>query len=65
MILFPSYRFRRRGSYPDTPAQGWDADTVASWREQDPEEQGYTWQLGRGLGGRDEDPADDEALGVH
>ena len=45
--------------------QGWDDKAEASWREQDPEEQGYTWQLGRGLGGRDEEPEDDEALGVH
>ena len=58
-------RHRRRGSFPDTPAQGWADDTEASWREQDPEEQDYSWQLGRGLGGRDEEPEDDEALGVH
>jgi len=58
-------RHGRRGSFPDTPAQGWAGSTEASWREQDPEEQDYSWQLGRGLGGRDEDPEDDESLGVH
>jgi len=58
-------RHRQSGSFPDTPGQGWSGDSEASWREQDPDEQDYTWQLGRGLGGRDEDPEDDESLGVH
>ena len=47
------------GAYPDSPEQGWGSDAEATWREQDPEEQSYTWQLGRGLGGRDEEPLDE------
>ena len=52
-------RQQTRGAYPDSPAQGWSAGTEAAWREQDPEEESYTWQLGRGLGGRDEEPLDE------
>ena len=52
-------RQQTRASYPDVPGQGWDEGAEASWREQDPEEQSYTWQLGRGLGGRDSPPLDE------
>ena len=52
-------RQQTRGGYPDTPGQGWDEGAEATWREQDPEEQSYTWQLGRGLGGRDAEPLDE------
>jgi hypothetical protein len=37
------------------PAEGEEPDSEASWREQDPSANGYTWGLGRGLGGHDED----------
>lgn len=45
----------RRKASNAYPAEGEEPESEASWREQDPSANGYTWGLGRGLGGHDED----------